>query len=46
MSAVGDPDRRGAPGGTPWTVDQFPVETTTFVPLFAYEMVLNLIGMR
>jgi phosphatidylglycerol:prolipoprotein diacylglycerol transferase len=32
-------------GGTPWTIDQFPVETTTFVPLFAYEMVLNLIGM-
>lgn len=31
--------------GTPWTVDQFPVETTQFVPLFAYEAVLNLIGM-
>ncbi len=31
--------------GTPWTVDAFPVETTTFVPLFAYEMALNLIGM-
>jgi phosphatidylglycerol:prolipoprotein diacylglycerol transferase len=31
-------------GGTPWTVDQFPVETTQFVPLFAYEGVLNLIG--
>ena len=31
--------------GTPWTVDQFPVETTTFVPLFAYEAILNLIGM-
>jgi phosphatidylglycerol---prolipoprotein diacylglyceryl transferase len=27
-----------------WTVDAFPVETTQFVPLFAYEMVLNLIG--
>ena len=31
--------------GTPWTVDQFPVESTQFVPLFAYEAVLNLIGM-
>lgn len=31
--------------GTPWTIDQFPVETTQFVPLFAYEAVLNLIGM-
>ena len=31
--------------GTPWTVDQFPVETTTFVPLFAYEAILNLVGM-
>ena len=31
--------------GTPWTVDTFPVETTTFVPLFAYEMALNLLGM-
>ena len=30
--------------GTPWTVDAFPVETTQFVPLFAYEAVLNLIG--
>ena len=30
--------------GTPWTVDAFPVETTRFVPLFAYEAVLNLIG--
>ncbi len=29
----------------PWTPAEFPVETTTFVPLFAYEMVLNLIGM-
>ena len=25
--------------------DRIPVETTMFVPLFAYEMVLNLIGM-
>lgn len=32
-------------GGTPWDAVTFPVETTTFVPLFAYEMVLNLIGM-
>ncbi len=31
--------------GTPWTVDAYPVETTQFVPLFAYEMVLNFIGM-
>ena len=31
--------------GTPWGPDVFPVETTQFVPLFAYEMVLNLIGM-
>jgi phosphatidylglycerol:prolipoprotein diacylglycerol transferase len=30
--------------GTPWTnMDRFP-ETTPFVPLFAYEMALNLIG--
>ena len=39
-------DRRRAPRrarrGTRLT---FPVETTQFVPLFAYEMVLNLIGM-
>ena len=32
-------------GGTPWDAVSFPVETTTFVPLFAYEMVLNLVGM-
>lgn len=31
-------------GGTPWDAVAFPVETTQFVPLFAYEMVLNLIG--
>lgn len=31
--------------GTPWGAAAFPVETTSFVPLFAYEMVLNLIGM-
>ena len=31
--------------GTPWDAVTFPVETTQFVPLFAYEMVLNLIGM-
>ena len=37
-----DAERRAE---TPWTVDQFPVETTTFVPLFAYEMALNLVGM-
>jgi phosphatidylglycerol---prolipoprotein diacylglyceryl transferase len=30
--------------GTQWGVDAFPVETTQFVPLFAYEMALNLIG--
>ena len=31
--------------GTPWDAVTFPVETTTFVPLFAYEMALNLVGM-
>ena len=31
--------------GTPWDAITFPPETTTFVPLFAYEMVLNLVGM-
>jgi len=31
--------------GTPWDAISFPPETTTFVPLFAYEMALNLIGM-
>jgi phosphatidylglycerol---prolipoprotein diacylglyceryl transferase len=32
--------------GTPWVdLTQFPPETTAFVPLFAYEAVLNLIGM-
>src|SRR5680860_151565 len=31
--------------GTPWGAAAFPVEPTSFVPLFAYEMVLNLIGM-
>ena len=31
--------------GTPWDALSFPPETTTFVPLFAYEMVLNLVGM-
>ena len=30
--------------GTEWTIDRFPVETTQFVPLFAYEAGLNLIG--
>ena len=29
----------------PWDAVSFPVETTTFVPLFAYEMALNLVGM-
>jgi phosphatidylglycerol:prolipoprotein diacylglycerol transferase len=32
-------------GGTPWDAVAFPPETTSFVPLFAYEAVLNLIGM-
>ena len=32
-------------GGTPWDAVTYPVETTTFVPLFAYEMALNFIGM-
>jgi phosphatidylglycerol:prolipoprotein diacylglycerol transferase len=31
--------------GTEWDAVTFPVETTQFVPLFAYEAVLNLIGM-
>ena len=31
--------------GTPWDAVSFPVETTQFVPLFAYEMALNLVGM-
>jgi phosphatidylglycerol---prolipoprotein diacylglyceryl transferase len=31
--------------GTPWDASTFPVETTQFVPLFAYEMALNLVGM-
>ena len=31
--------------GTPWDAVTYPVETTTFVPLFAYEMALNLVGM-
>jgi phosphatidylglycerol:prolipoprotein diacylglycerol transferase len=30
--------------GTPWDAATYPPETTQFVPLFAYEMVLNLIG--
>lgn len=30
--------------GTPWDAVAFPVETTSFVPLFAYEMALNLVG--
>ncbi len=31
---------------TPWTnLAQFPVDTTRFVPMFAYEAILNLIGM-
>lgn len=31
--------------GTPWDAVAYPVETTSFVPLFAYEMALNFIGM-
>jgi phosphatidylglycerol:prolipoprotein diacylglycerol transferase len=31
--------------GTPWLPNDYPVETTQFVPLFAYEMALNLVGM-
>ncbi|HSK93347.1 MAG TPA: prolipoprotein diacylglyceryl transferase family protein, partial [Candidatus Angelobacter sp.] len=31
--------------GTPWDALSYPVETTSFVPLFAYEMALNLVGM-
>jgi phosphatidylglycerol:prolipoprotein diacylglycerol transferase len=29
----------------PWDAVSYPVETTSFVPLFAYEMALNLVGM-
>ena len=42
---IGIPIDAAHRAGTPWTVDSFPVETTSFVPLFAYEMALNLIGM-
>jgi len=31
--------------GTPWDPINFPVATTRFTPLFAYEAILNLIGM-
>jgi phosphatidylglycerol:prolipoprotein diacylglycerol transferase len=31
--------------GTPWDAVTYPVDTTFFVPMFAYEMVLNFIGM-
>ncbi len=31
--------------GTPWDAVAFPVATTRFVPMFAYEAILNLIGM-
>jgi phosphatidylglycerol:prolipoprotein diacylglycerol transferase len=31
--------------GTPWDVITYPVDTTRFIPLFAYEAILNLIGM-
>lgn len=31
--------------GTPWDAIAFPPETTQFVPMFAYEAILNLIGM-
>ena len=31
--------------GTSWDTASFPVDSTTFVPLFAYEAILNLIGM-
>jgi phosphatidylglycerol:prolipoprotein diacylglycerol transferase len=31
--------------GTPWDAVTFPPDTTLFVPMFAYEAVLNLIGM-
>jgi phosphatidylglycerol---prolipoprotein diacylglyceryl transferase len=31
--------------GTPWDAATYPVESTQFVPLFAYEMALNLVGM-
>ncbi|HET7685070.1 MAG TPA: prolipoprotein diacylglyceryl transferase [Chloroflexota bacterium] len=31
--------------GTPWDALTFPPETTQFVPMFAYEAVLNLVGM-
>lgn len=31
--------------GTPWDIITYPVDTTRFIPLFAYEAILNLIGM-
>ncbi len=31
--------------GTPWDAINFPVDTTQFVPMFAYEAILNLVGM-
>lgn len=37
-----DADHRA---GTPWDAVSFPPDTTSFVPLFAYEMALNLIGL-
>ena len=37
-----DADHRA---GTSWDAAAFPVDTTQFVPLFAYEAILNLIGM-
>jgi len=31
--------------GTPWDPISFPVDTTRFVPLFAYEAILNVVGL-
>jgi phosphatidylglycerol:prolipoprotein diacylglycerol transferase len=31
--------------GTPWDPVNFPVDTTRFVPMFAYEAILNVIGL-
>ena len=44
MPAIRDPDRRAHRAGAQWDSVTYPVETTQFVPLFAYEAILTLIG--
>ncbi len=41
----GIPIDRAHRAGTPWNAVDFPVPTTRFHPLFAYEALLNLLGM-